>query len=57
VNVTVPVAAGAPLPPLTATVTDNACVVVMLDEPEVTVTAGVALVTVIGDEVVPVAPL
>jgi hypothetical protein len=30
-----------PLPPLTPMVTDNDCAVVMLDEPGVTVTAGV----------------
>ena len=40
-SVTVPVGTGFPLPPLTTTVTDKACVVVMLNEDGVTVTVGV----------------
>jgi hypothetical protein len=48
--VTEPVAVGLPLPPLTATVTVNPWTVVMLDGEGVTVTDGVALVTVtVGD--------
>jgi hypothetical protein len=41
VRVTEPVGVGLLLPPVTATITDNACVAVMLDEPGVTVTVGV----------------
>ena len=41
-----PVAVGAPFPPLTATVTVNPWTVVILDEDGVTVTVGVAVVTV-----------
>ena len=51
-RVTVPVGAGVPA---TATVTNRAWAVVMLDEAGVTVTVGVVLVTVSGD--VPVALL
>jgi hypothetical protein len=40
-SVTEPVGVGLPLPPLTATVTINACAVVMLGAPGVTVTVGV----------------
>jgi hypothetical protein len=40
-SVTVPVGDGLPAPPLTATVTVNACAVVMLDADGVTVTVGV----------------
>jgi hypothetical protein len=47
---------GFPVPPLTATVTESDCVVVMLDEAGVAVTVGVALLTVTAPEV-PVAPL
>ena len=36
-----PVGVGLPLPPLTATVTDSGCAVVMLDEDGVTVKVGV----------------
>jgi hypothetical protein len=51
--VTEPVGVGFPLPPLTTTVTDRACVVVMLDEDGVTPTVGVTLagfVTVTGED-------
>jgi hypothetical protein len=39
-----------PLPPLTATITDNVCAVVMLAGVGVTDTVGVVLVTVTGEE-------
>lgn len=54
--VTAPVAVDAPLPPVTAIVTLNPCAVVMLEDEGVTITAGVALVTVTSEET-PVAPL
>jgi hypothetical protein len=48
---TVPVGVGEPAPPLTVTFNVNVCVVLMLDEDGVTVTAGVALETVtLGEE-------
>ena len=56
VIVTDPVGTGAPLPPLTATDTISACVVVMLEVDGVTVTVGVAFATVKVAEV-PVALL
>jgi hypothetical protein len=56
VSVTEPVAIGAPVPPLTFTVTDNAWVTAMLVEVGVTVTVGVAFDTVTVEEV-PVALL
>ena len=40
-----------PVPPLNATVTDRACVVVMLDVPGVTVTVGVSVETVTAEDV------
>jgi hypothetical protein len=46
VMVTLPVAAGVPVPPLTPTVTESAWGVVMLDNEGVTVTVGVVLDTV-----------
>ena len=56
VSVTVPVAAGLPVPVFTATVTLNDWVTEMLEAAGVTETAGVALLTVtLEDE--PVAPL
>ena len=51
VNVTVPVAVGAPFPPLTLTVTDNVWTVVTLVGVGVTVTVGATVVTVTGEEV------
>lgn len=45
-SATEPVGVGFPLPPLTETVTVNACAVVMLDEEGVTVTTGVMAATV-----------
>ena len=54
--VTLPVEVGVPVPPLTATVTETAWVVVMLDVEGVTVTAGVAFDTVTLEDV-PVAPV
>jgi hypothetical protein len=42
VRVTVPVGVGLPFPPLTATITDSACVVVMLEAVGVTLTVGIA---------------
>jgi hypothetical protein len=53
---TVPADAGAPFPPLTATVTVNPCTVVTLEHEGVTVTVGVVLDTVTAEEV-PVAAL
>jgi hypothetical protein len=50
VSVIEPVAAGAPVPPLTLTVTDNDCESVMLPDAGVTVTVGVAFVTVTAAE-------
>jgi hypothetical protein len=47
------VGVGLPLPPLTATVTESAWAVVMLDEDGVTVTIGVDLVMVTGALLVP----
>jgi hypothetical protein len=49
--VTLPVEVGVPVPPLTATVTETAWVVVMLDVEGVTVTAGVAFDTVTLEDV------
>jgi hypothetical protein len=54
-SVTEPVVVGAPLPPLTPTVTVNPCSVVILDCDGITVTVGVAFVTV--SEFDPDAPL
>ena len=44
-RITAPVDTGLSVPPLTETVTVNACVVVMLKEDGVTVTVGVAVAT------------
>jgi hypothetical protein len=55
VSVTEPVVVGVPLPSLTPTVTVNPCSVVILDCDGITVTVGVAFVTV--SEFDPDAPL
>jgi hypothetical protein len=53
-----PVGIGLPLPPLTATVADSVCAVVMLDGLGVTVTVGVIFAGAVTiTEPVPVAPL
>lgn len=48
VSVMEPVGVGLPVPPLTATVTDNACAVVMLADEGVTATAGLTCCAVSG---------